>query len=97
MIKVTKELIKELANDIMIEITDEEADKIFKIENKIINDFTKLTHINVEGVDPMHYPVDVVNTYLRDDSDATTITKEAMMLNAPNKDKDYVLIKKAVK
>jgi aspartyl-tRNA(Asn)/glutamyl-tRNA(Gln) amidotransferase subunit C len=45
----------------------------------------------------MHYPVDVVNTYLRDDSDATTITKEAMMLNAPNKDKDYVLIKKVVK
>jgi hypothetical protein len=34
MIKVTKELIKELANDIMIEITDEEADKIFKSKTK---------------------------------------------------------------
>jgi aspartyl-tRNA(Asn)/glutamyl-tRNA(Gln) amidotransferase subunit C len=97
MLKVTKELIKELAEDIMIEISDEQAEKVFQTENKIVDEFLKVTKINVEGVAPMHYPFDVINNYLRDDEDEITISKEELMINAPKKDKDYVLIKKVVK
>ncbi|KAJ3625348.1 hypothetical protein Zmor_004315 [Zophobas morio] len=97
MIKVTKELIKELAEDIMLEISDEEAEKVYQTEEKIRNEFLKVTNMNVDGIDPMHYPFDVVNTHLREDENPVTITKEQMMINAPSKDKDYVLIKKVVK
>ena len=97
MIKVTKELIKELADDIMIDLTEEEIDKVLSTEQNMMQEFLKVTTMNVEGVSPMHYPFDITNTYLREDEDSFKITKEDLMRNASSKNEDYVLIKKVVK
>lgn len=95
--KLSPELFKELANDIMIEISDEEASFIYKTELKIINDFEKVKLINTENIEPMEYPYDIVNTYMREDDDIFEIEKEQAIKNFPETDGTYLIVNKVVK
>ncbi|QGS51570.1 Asp-tRNA(Asn)/Glu-tRNA(Gln) amidotransferase subunit GatC [Spiroplasma tabanidicola] len=95
--KIKKDLIFELAEDIMLEITDKEAEDFLKIENQLLEKFNKAYAINIEGVEPSHYCFDYANTFLRDDDDIRKIDKQDFLKNAPKKDNDYVVIEKVVK
>ncbi|QEH61361.1 glutamyl-tRNA(Gln) amidotransferase subunit C [Spiroplasma chinense] len=95
--KINKELVLELADDIMLELTDEEANEILKVENDILNKFEKVFSINTDNVQESYYCFDDFNTYLREDNDSRKITKEEMLRNAPKSEDGYVVIEKVVK
>lgn len=95
--KMTKELINELAKDIMIKLTDEEIQQILETENTIVQRFEEVKKINTDNVEPLHYPFDVENSYLREDDDSSKISQEIILKNAPSTDGDYITITKVVK
>ncbi|AOG60075.1 glutamyl-tRNA(Gln) amidotransferase subunit C [Spiroplasma helicoides] len=95
--KIDKKLIKELADDIMLEISDEEADAFLKTEKELLAKFEKVLVINVDNVEPSFYCFDHLNNFLRDDNKKEVISKQELLNNAPKSKDGYVIIEKVVK
>ncbi len=94
--KITKNLIKELAADVMLELDENEVNEITNLENDILNKFEKVLLINTEGVEEAHYPFDLTNSYLREDEVSKTTPKAKVLRNAPQTSEGYVVIEKVV-
>lgn len=95
--KLTKELVKELADDIMINLNDKEIDKIISTDKKLLDMFEEIKKIDTKNVEQMHFPFDNVNTYLREDDDQQILEQKKVLDNAPAIDGDYIKIVKVVK
>lgn len=95
--KITKEFVKVLADDIMLELTDHEANEILKTENDILSKFEKVFLINTDGVKESHHPFEFENSFLREDNEIRTISKTELLKNAPAQKDGYVIISKVVK
>ncbi|AKX33774.1 glutamyl-tRNA(Gln) amidotransferase subunit C [Spiroplasma litorale] len=94
--KINFDILKSLENDVMLDLTDEELNKILKFENEILSKFEKVLNINTDGVQQLHYCFEINNSYLRNDDETRTISKEDLLSNAPEVEDDYVIIKKVV-
>ncbi|QBQ07337.1 glutamyl-tRNA(Gln) amidotransferase subunit C [Spiroplasma gladiatoris] len=95
--KIEKKLIYELADDIMLDLTEQEADEFLKLENDLLSKFEKVFAINVNGVEPSHYCFEYLNSYLRDDNQTRVIQKNELLNNAPKVVDGFVAIEKVVK
>ena len=94
---MNKEKVRELANDIMFDVTDEEADDIckdFVTLEKMLNFFDS---INTDGVEEMIYPFDDPTSYLRDDEVSDIISQKEALLNAPKQKQGHIVVPKVVK
>jgi len=89
--------VKELANDIMLELTSEEIKEIKQTEGSIRKQFLKVLTIDTEQVEPMFYPSDEIHTYLRPDDEFHTNDEVAVLANAPTVEGDYITVVKVVK
>jgi len=89
--------IEELAEDIMLELSDAEILDIKGTENSLRKKFLKVLTIDTEKVNPMYFPVDDVHDYLREDEDYYTTNHEEVLENAPSVEGDYISIVKVVK
>ncbi|QVK01790.1 Asp-tRNA(Asn)/Glu-tRNA(Gln) amidotransferase subunit GatC [Mycoplasma mycoides] len=95
--RFNKEFWKELAHDFMFELNDEELENLMSVEDKLFDDFKKITSIDTTGVEPTFYTVNQIHSYLRDDEPIQTNCQKEILENAPTKHDDYITIARVVK
>lgn len=81
--KITKELLKESANKLMFEMSDEQYNHLLEEFDVIISQMNLIGEI--EGVDnatPMIFPFDVTTTFLREDVASAPLTRGEALRNA---------------
>lgn len=94
---MNKEKIKELALDIMFDVTDEEAQDIeneFVTLDKMLEFFDS---INTDGVEEMIYPFDDATAFIREDKESNTISQDDAMKNVAKSKQGHVVVPKVVK
>lgn len=65
---MNKELINKYANDILIDLTDEEAEKTIEELNVLDKHMTAIEKLNnIKDVEPLTHPFDLYTATLRDD------------------------------
>jgi aspartyl-tRNA(Asn)/glutamyl-tRNA(Gln) amidotransferase subunit C len=57
---------------------------------------SKIDELNLDNIEPLKYMTDERNI-LREDIVTATLTKEEILLNAPQKDSDYIKVPKVMK
>ena len=91
------EQIKELALDLMFEVSDEEA---LDIQNDfvLLDEMLKLFEtIDTDGIEEMVYPFDVETSFLRDDEVSNVISQEEALSNVAKVKQGHVVVPKVVK
>ncbi len=64
----TKETVKEYAENILIDLTDEEISSVIEEFNELTKQMDKISKIpNISDVEPLTHPFDLYETTLRDD------------------------------
>ncbi|ATZ18996.1 aspartyl/glutamyl-tRNA amidotransferase subunit C [Williamsoniiplasma somnilux] len=94
---INDELIKELASDIMLELSQGEINEIIEAEESIIKRFKQVTSINTDNIEPLNYPFENSHVFLREDEDFYTNSQEDLLNNAPTVDGDFITIVKVIK
>ena len=80
---VNKDVLKDAANRLLFDMSDEQYQMLLE-EFGVIQDQFKLIG-NIDGVDevsPMTFPFDVTVTYLREDTPSTPLNKDDVLRNA---------------
>ncbi|AKU79357.1 Asp-tRNA(Asn)/Glu-tRNA(Gln) amidotransferase subunit GatC [Spiroplasma turonicum] len=95
--KINFDILKSLEDDVMLDLSDKELQDVLKVENDILNKFEKVLKINTDGIRQLHYCFDSLNIYLREDEITYSLDKKDVLSNAPEKDEDYIILKKVVK
>lgn len=85
---IDNELITKLAKLSKLEFTEAEMPKIKEDLSKMLGFVEKLNELNTEGVEPLIYLTHGSQS-LRDDEATETISQEAALTNAPQKDSDF--------
>lgn len=92
-----KQEVKELALDLMFEVSDDEAQEIvedFKLLDEMLSFFEE---IDTTGVEEMIYPYDIETSYLREDEVSNVITNEEALSNVSKVKEGHVVVPKVVK
>ena len=87
----SKEYFKRLANQLMFDLNDEEAEDIVKEFETLEKQLKLLDEVNTEGVEPMVYPFEDETTFLRKDS------QEDALANVKDKIEGHFILPKVVK
>ena len=80
---VTKEVLKEAANKLMFDISEEQTDMLLNEFDIIVKQMELIG--DIEGVDdaePMTFPFDVTNSYLREDVAGEPLNRDDALKNA---------------
>lgn len=94
---MNKEKIKELALDIMFDVSDEEAsdiEKEFVTLDKMLEFFDS---IDTDGVEEMIYPFDDATAFIREDIESNAISQDDAMKNVAKVKQGHVVVPKVVK
>ncbi|ALD66025.1 Asp-tRNA(Asn)/Glu-tRNA(Gln) amidotransferase subunit GatC [Spiroplasma cantharicola] len=94
---INLELLKELQEDAMLDLSEKELQNILKYENIILKKFEKVLLVNTDNVEEMHYPFDITTNKLREDQEVKTLPKDEILKNAPSVHDDFITIVKVVK
>lgn len=92
-----KQDVKNLALDLMFEVSDEEALDIvndFKLLDEMLSFFEEIDTTNVEE---MIYPYDIETSYLRDDEVSNVLSSEDALSNVAKVKEGHVVVPKVVK
>ncbi len=93
--KLDKELIKKVADNARLKLTDKEVDKFLPQFKEILDVFSKLNKVDTEKVKPSFQPIKVKNVF-RDDVVEESLSEEEVFQNVKNKEKGYFRGPKAV-
>ena len=81
--EITKEGLKECANKLMFELSEEQLDTLYEEFSIICEQMSLIADIpGVDEAKPMTFPFDVTNTYLRDDKAGKPIERDEVLRNA---------------
>lgn len=94
---MNKEKVKELANDLMFNVSDEESSDIIKEFDNLEKLLAFFDSINTDGVEEMVYPLDIETVYLREDEESNTISQEEALANVKKSKQGHFLVPKVVK
>ena len=95
---VTKEVLKTTANKLMFDMSDEQYDNLVKEFDILIKQMNLIGEI--EGVDtaePMTFPFEVTNDYLREDVATAPESRDEILKNADDVVDGQVRLPKVVK
>ncbi len=92
-----KEYFKRLANQLMFDLNDEEAEDIVKEFETLEKQLKLLDEVNTEGVEPMVYPFEDETTFLRKDEVNHVISQEDALANVKDKIEGHFILPKVVK
>ena len=96
--KVSKETLIIATRKLMMEMSDEEYDKLTSDFETITMQMDLIKGIEgVDDVEPMTFPFEVTNDFLRDDVVEETIAKEDALKNSKRKKGDYIVLPRVVK
>ena len=95
--KITKEILKKAANNLMFDMTDEEYETLMKEFEVIIQQMEIISSIEgVDEVEPMTFPFEVTNDYLREDVPETPLSREEALKNAKDVVEGQIRLPKVV-
>ena len=96
--KVTKEVLQESANRLLINLNDEELETLLSDFDIIISQMKLIGDIpDVDDVEPMTFPFEITSNYLRDDKVETPLNKEEVLKNAHDIVDGQIRLPKVVK
>lgn len=93
---LTKEMLHNLADDLMFKISDEQCANLLLEFEAIEQQMTIVTKIKTNNVEPLNYPLPIINSYLRNDVIQTPLTSKAVLDVAPQVDNDYIVINQVI-
>lgn len=93
--KITDEKIEQLAHLSRLQFDTETKAKIKTDLENILDFCEKLNEVDTDGVEPLIYMTDTMNT-VREDVVEQSFTREQILSNAPKKDSDYFRVPKVI-
>lgn len=94
--EINNELIDKLAALSKLEFDDASKEEMKTNLNKILTMVSKIDELDLKDIEPLKYMTDETNI-LREDVVESTLTKDQILLNAPQKDSDYIKVPKVLK
>ena len=95
---VTKEVLKTTANKLMFDMSDEQYDNLVKEFDILSKQMELIGEIDgVDAAEPMTFPYDVTNDYLREDVAAAPESRDEILRNASDVVDGQVRLPKVVK
>lgn len=87
-----KNKLKEISNSLKFNATDVVANQILNIADQLEKDLMLLRSFDTSQVKPMSRIDDTPISFLRDDVEASTLSKSDVLNNASEKDDDFIII-----
>ncbi len=94
-INVDKEFVKHVAEVARLKLTDKEVEKFVPQMKEIIDTFSKLQEVDVEGVEPSFQPI-AIDENLREDKIEKSLSQEEALRNSKANKEGYFLGPKAI-
>lgn len=95
---INKEILKNTAEKLMLEFTEEEYDRLVEEFDIIIKQMELIEDIDgVDQAERMTFPFEVTNSYLREDEPNEPLSKEEVLKNAPEVSNGQIKLPKVVK
>lgn len=88
---------KKLANQLMFNLSDEEADSIVREFDTLSRQMSLLDKVNTDGVEEMVYPFEDETSYVRPDVVSNVIAQEDALANVDRKIEGHFVLPKVVK
>lgn len=96
--KVTKEVLQESASKLMINLTDKELDTLLSDFDIIISQMELISDIpGVDDVEPMTFPFEITDIYLREDVATKPLDRNDVLKNAKDVLDNQICLPKVVK
>ena len=96
--KVSKEILKNTANKLMFDMTDEQYELLVKEFETLINQMELIGDIpEVDNAEPMTFPFEVTNDFLREDVVTSPLKQEEVLKNAADVVDGQIRLPKVVK
>ena len=92
-----REYFQKLANQLMFNISDEEADELVSEFDTLEKQFAIMEEIDTDGVEEMIYPFEEPTTYIRHDEPDHVISQDDAMRNVTKKLEGHFVLPKVVK
>jgi hypothetical protein len=92
-----REYFRKLANQLMFNISDEEADELVSEFGTLEKQFAIMEEIDTDGVEEMIYPFEEPTTYIRHDEPDHVISQDDAMRNVTKKLEGHFVLPKVVK
>ena len=97
MAKITNEYVKELAKQLMFEMSDQEAQDVKGEFEVLLKQLDLLESIDTTGVEEMIYPFEQPTSFMREDVVENQISQKDALLNEKRVRKDYIILPRVVK
>ena len=92
-----REYFQKLANQLMFNISDKEADELVSEFGTLEKQFAIMEEIDTDGVEEMIYPFEEPTTYIRHDEPDHVISQDDAMRNVTKKLEGHFVLPKVVK
>ena len=92
-----REYFQKLANQLMFNISDKEADELVSEFSTLEKQFAIMEEIDTDGVEEMIYPFEEPTTYIRHDEPDHVISQDDAMRNVTKKLEGHFVLPKVVK
>lgn len=93
--KIDKELIKRVASNARINLTEKEVRNFIPEFKEILDVFSKISKVNTKGVKESFHPVDIKNN-VREDKVEKCLTQDEALRNTKHKKDGYFKGPKAI-
>lgn len=88
---------KKLANNLMFELNDQEANELVGEFETLTKQFALLEAIDTTGVEEMIYPFEDETVFIREDVVSNVISQQEALKNAPKSKQGHFVVPKVVK
>lgn len=96
--KVTKEVLKTTAHNLMFDMSEEEFDELVKDFDSFLEQLKLLNDVeDVDNKEPMVFPFDVTNDYLREDEVEEPLSVDDVLKNSSEVVNGQIRVPKVVK
>lgn len=93
--KINKELIKQVAKNARLNLTEVEIEKFTKECSDILNTFSKIDEVDTKNVEPAFHPIPIKN-HLREDIIGDSLSQEDALKNSKHQMNGYFKGPKAI-
>ncbi|MDD5650505.1 MAG: Asp-tRNA(Asn)/Glu-tRNA(Gln) amidotransferase subunit GatC [Candidatus Nanoarchaeia archaeon] len=93
--KLDKELIKKVAKNARLNLTENEIEKFTKECSDILNTFSKIEEVDTKNIEPAFHPIPIKN-HLREDLIEDSLSQDDALKNAKHQINGYFKGPKAI-
>ena len=93
--KITNEILDNIANLARLKIHDSEREKLKEDMNSILDWVEKLNEVDTDSIEPLLHMSDELNR-VREDKNPINLSKDEAMKNAPKKSEGYFVVPKVI-